>query len=260
VKGLADAYTQGASAWVDGPSLVYGPLADRLVEFSPTSLAGRSVLDLGSGTGLGSRAALAAGASVVATDLAPGMLMIDRDDRPPAAAGDALALPFRDRAFDVVLAPFSLNHLPDAVAGVREAGRVGSLLLASAYADDDDHPATAAVEAALVELGWERPDWYAMLRTAMHAWGTVLAAATAVISGGLHLARVEKLEIEFPELGPRDLVGWRMGMAQHTPFLEGLSAEARAGAAARAVELLGIDPPLLVRRVIFVAALSDRAR
>src|SRR6202011_5336426 len=118
----------GASAWAVGPARVFGRLAELLVDCSPVPLGGRFVLDLGSGTGDGSRAALSAGALVIAADLALGMLLRGRDNRPPATVGDALALPFKGRAFDVVLAPFSLNHLTDPAGGIRESGRVGHLL------------------------------------------------------------------------------------------------------------------------------------
>ncbi len=93
------------------------------------------VLDLGAGTGVAGRAALAAGArSVVCADSAA------RHAAPRAAAGlhpvaaDATALPFRDGCFDLVLAAFCLGHLDRPVAGLREARRVGAALAASAFA------------------------------------------------------------------------------------------------------------------------------
>lgn len=251
---LAEAYSDGAAAWADGPTRLYRRLAELLVDFSPVSFGGRSVLDLGSGTGEGSRAALAAGAHVVATDLAVDMLRVARDRRPPATAGDAVALPFRDHSFDVVLAPFSLNHLDDPAQGVREAGRIGRLLLASTYAADDDHPAKAAVETALGEVGWKRPAWYAQIKAAMAAWGTVADATAAVERGGLQPMRVERHEIEFNDLGPNDMVAWRMGLAQSASFVAALDDDARERVTARAIELLGPDPVPIVRRVIFVAA------
>ena len=81
---LANAYGQGALAWSDGPTRVYRRLAELLVEFSPVALEGRRVLDLGSGTGEGSRAAVAAGARVIATDVSAEMLRLDQRVRPPA--------------------------------------------------------------------------------------------------------------------------------------------------------------------------------
>ena len=251
---VGDAYSAGAAAWGTGPAVVYGRLADLLVDFSPVPWAGRRVLDLGSGSGLASRAALAAGADVVAADLALGMLLADRARRPPAVAGDALRLPFAGGAFDIVLAAFSLNHLDDPAAGVREAGRVGRALVASTYAADDDHPAKAAVEVALREAGWEPPEWYPRLKASMAAWGTVEAATDAVERGGLRPLAVERYEIPYPELGAGDMVAWRLGLAHCAGFVAALDPAARHRLVERAVAVLGPDPPPLVRRVIFLAA------
>jgi SAM-dependent methyltransferase len=248
------AYSAGAAAWADGPARVYRRLAELLVDFSPLPLDDRLVLDLGSGTGDGSRAALSAGARVIAVDLALGMLLRDRDNRPPAAVGDALALPFRRRAFDVVLAPFSLNHLDDPAGGVREAGRIGDLVVASTYASDDDHPAKAAVDTALTEAGWERPAWYVDLKSAQAAWGTVEGATAVIESGGMRPLVVARREIRFPDLGPVAMVAWRMGLAHTAGFVAALDPETRGAVVGRALALLGGDPEPIVRRVIFLAA------
>lgn len=257
MTGMATAYAEGAKAWAEGPARVYGRLADVLVGFSPVPLDAGSVLDLGSGTGAGSRAARAAGARVVAADIALGMLLVERSSRPPAVAGDAVALPFRDGAFDVVLAPFSLNHLVDPAEGVREAGRVGSLLLASTYAADDDHPAKLAVERALEETGWSRPSWYSKVKSAMAAWDTVDSASAAVRRGGLQPARVEHRRVLFEQLGPSDMVEWRLGMAPCASFAAALSTDARRALVERALELLGPEPPPIERRVILIAAVHE---
>jgi SAM-dependent methyltransferase len=253
VRVVADAYAQGAGAWSDGPARVYGPLAELLVAFSPEPLAGRLVLDSGSGTGVGSRAALAAGALVVALDLVPDMLLVDRSKRPPGVAGDLRSFPFRDRAFDAVLSPFSLNHLDDPVVGVREAGRVGRLVIASTYSVDDDHPAKQAVETALAEAGWTRPEWYAALKLSMAAWGTVAGATAVLEAGGLDALRVETLAVPLPELGPADMVEWRLGLAHCAAFFANLAPAERARVCTRALELLGPNPAPVVRRVIFFA-------
>ena len=134
------------------------PLGRAARRISPVSFGGALVLDLGAGTGVGSGAAASAGARVIAVDLALGMLVADRERRPPAIVGDAVALPFASGSFDVVLAPFCLNHLAEPSVGVAEAARCspGGVLLASTYAADDDHVVKAAVDQALSEAGWVR--------------------------------------------------------------------------------------------------------
>ena len=254
MSALSEAYTAGAQAWATGPALVYGHLADQLVAFSPAPLAGQLVLDLGSGTGVGSRAALAAGGRVLAVDVAVGMLAVDRARRPPAVAADASTLPLRDDSVDIVLAPFCLNHLPDPSIGVRESARVGRLLVLSTYAVDDDHPAKHAVDAAMSEAGWVTPDWYADAKAAMASWGTVDAATAALERGGMRPVAVERREVAFPEMSAEDLVAWRAGMAHSDEFLATLDEATRTSVLQRAIELLGRDPEPLVRRVIFGAA------
>ena len=251
---VGGAYSAGAGAWAGGPAMVYGRLAELLVAFSPVPVAGRLVLDLGTGTGLASRAAQAAGGRLVAADLALGMLLEDKPSRPPAAVADALRLPFAAGAFDIVLAAFALNHLDDPSAGVREAGRVGRNLVASTYAADDDHPVKAAVDRALGQAGWECPDWYPRLKASMAAWGTVAAATEAVERGGLRPLLVERVEVPFAELGPTDMVAWRLGLAHCAGFVAALDPPARSRLVERALDELGADPPPLSRRVIFLAA------
>jgi ubiquinone/menaquinone biosynthesis C-methylase UbiE len=254
---LATAYSRSADAWTQGPARIYGRLAELLVETSPVPLTDALVLDLGAGTGVGSHAAAAGGARVIAIDLALGMLTADRDRRPPATVGDATALPFAAGAFDVVLAPFCLNHLVDPSTGVAEAGRVlrdRGALVASTYAADDDHPVKAAVDQALHEAGWAAPGWYGEVKAAMGSWGTVDTATAAVERGGMTPVLVERREVGFPELAPLDLVAWRLGMAHAAPFLAGLDPLGRDHLVARALELLGPDPAPLVRRVIFLTA------
>ncbi len=250
----AAAYSAGAAAWRDGPMRVYGRLAELLVARSPVPLAGRRVLDLGAGTGAVSTAVAAAArtAEVVAVDAALGMVLEARSARPPAAVADALNLPFPDGSFDLVVAGFSLNHLPDPAAGIREAGRAASrYVLASTYADDDDHPVKEAVEETLADAGWAPPGWYVQTKAAMASWGTVKAATDAVVRGGLEPVAVDHLRVAFPELGRADLVRWRLGMAHCAGFV----AENDAGALVRrSLDRLPADAPPLVRSVIFVTA------
>ncbi|HEV3290488.1 MAG TPA: demethylmenaquinone methyltransferase, partial [Streptosporangiaceae bacterium] len=108
---------------------------------------GERVLDLAAGTGTSSRAFAAAGAQCVACDFSLGMLSVgkqgadhhgadhhraDHDEAgagPPAGlvsfvAGDALAIPFREQAFDAVTISFGLRNVVDPDAALAEMLRV----------------------------------------------------------------------------------------------------------------------------------------
>jgi SAM-dependent methyltransferase len=257
VSSLADDYSTGAQSWAEGPIRIYGKLASLLIASSPVDLRGRRLLDLGAGTGAASRPAMAEGANVVALDTAFGMLSRHAANRPPGVVGDAFALPLRPSSFDVVVAAFSLNHLERPATGVREVTRImrtGGVLLASVYDNDDDHPVKQAVEQAMTEHGWQRPAWYSQVKRAMSLWGTIEDATNAVEQGGLYAQSVERREVSFAELDPEALIGWRYGMAQFASFIEGIDESTRRSIAERAVQVLGDDPPMLVRRVIFLTA------
>lgn len=71
---------------------------------------GRTVLDLGCGKGRFARRLRERGAQVIGLDVAFGML--DAGEGPARVQGSALSLPFRDGAFDVVLAVEMIQHLP----------------------------------------------------------------------------------------------------------------------------------------------------
>jgi SAM-dependent methyltransferase len=90
---------------------------------------GDRVLDVGCGTGVLAReAAVRVGPSgrVTGLDLNEGMLAVARRLRPEIdwRKGDALDLPFAERAFDVVVSQFALMFLPDRPRGLREMWRV----------------------------------------------------------------------------------------------------------------------------------------
>jgi demethylmenaquinone methyltransferase / 2-methoxy-6-polyprenyl-1,4-benzoquinol methylase len=107
----------------------------RFVAATVAARPGERVLDLAAGTGTSSRTFTTAGAYCVACDFSLGMLQVGarkaasrRDGSAPGpvrfAAGDALALPFRDRAFDAVTISFGLRNVADPDAALAEMLRV----------------------------------------------------------------------------------------------------------------------------------------
>jgi len=102
-------------------------LAKRLAKADP-----RDVLEMAAGTGVLTRAIasrLPAYTRIVATDLNQPMLnhamaRQSHDGRIEWRQADALALPFEDQSFDVVICQFGVMFFPDKVQGYREARRV----------------------------------------------------------------------------------------------------------------------------------------
>jgi SAM-dependent methyltransferase len=91
-----------------------------------------SVLELAAGTGIVSRKlrdALPDAARLVVTDLNPPMLEVAKTkfrngERVEFTPADAMALPFSDAEFDLIVCQFGVMFFPDKVASYREASRV----------------------------------------------------------------------------------------------------------------------------------------
>ena len=95
--------------------------------------SGERVLDVACGTGIVARQAaplVGADGQVVALDMNPAMLGVARALAAPSGAtitwqeGNALALPFPENAFDLVLCQHGLQFVPDRAVAVREMRRV----------------------------------------------------------------------------------------------------------------------------------------
>ena len=245
------AYDAAAADWAGGPEQVYTPLARALVGAAPVPVAGGRVLDLGAGTGVAGRAALAAGADrVVAADLAVAMLRRAGPAQHPVAA-DAAALPFRDQAFDLVVAAFCLNHLSRPGAALREVRRVGRGLAASTFAPGWTHPAKLAVDEALRPFGFQPPAWYRSLqREAGPAAQDPARLAAQAAAAGFTDVRVRTMTVPTGLSAPAQLASWRLGMAQVAPFLQSLDAGQRAAARRAAERAVAGTGPLVVSMLV----------
>jgi len=244
-------YDTAADGWVSGPGPIYAQLAAALVAAAPVPLAGALVLDLGTGVGVAGRAALAAGArQVVGVDLSEGMLR--RGDGGCPVAADAVALPFRDRSFDLVVAAFCLNHLDSLAAGLAEARRVGAALAASMFAPGWTHPAKDAVDDAVRSFGYQPPAWHTALAPGSRASDPEVLAGQAAAAGFTRVrARVTAVPTGLAT--PAELAAWRLGMAHFAPFLRSLDPSARAAVRRAAEQAIADTGPLIVSMMVLTA-------
>jgi SAM-dependent methyltransferase len=128
----ADHYQAEHGAFLGDADLLWGP--EGLRESSARllgPLAGRRVLEVGCGAAAGARWVATQGATVVGVDLSAGMLRHARlgaeatGIRVPLAQCDAMALPLRDRSFDLAFTAFgAVAFVDDSAAVHREVYRV----------------------------------------------------------------------------------------------------------------------------------------
>lgn len=263
VDGVRAAYATEPAAWAAGAELVYRPMAAALVEASPVPLGGRTVLDVGAGTGAVSAALVAAGARPVAVDLTAEMLAHAAPGRPPAAAGDALALPFRAGAFGAAVAAFVLNHVVRPRQGLAELGRVvapGGPVLAAVFSNDDRPALKDGIDAVVRTFGWTPPAWYLDLQhRAGPLLGTVEAMAEAAEAAGLVAVQVAARTVD-PHLSPEDVVRYRLALAHLAPFVAGLDAAVRRALWAEAVALARTSPEPYAPVIVVLRALAPPRR
>ena len=256
---LREAYGAGAAAWAAGPVRMYRALADELVAQAPESIRDRVVLDVGSGTGAASDAALAAGArAVVAVDLADGMLRYAQLDRPPAVVADGSALAVRDESIDAVVAACCINHAPEPVTMAAEARRVvrdGGVALMSTFAEGADHPAKEIIDQVLAGFGYTPPAWYAEAKqTIMPLTATADALEHTAREAGFGTVEVRDLEVDTGLRSAPELATWRLGMAAQGAFFSGLPELEQQQVVAAAVDAIGSDPQALVARLLILVA------
>jgi ubiquinone/menaquinone biosynthesis C-methylase UbiE len=112
---------------------------------------GDRAADIGTGTGVVAEVLKERGATAVGIDTSLGMLRVARSVRPavPVVAAQAIDLPFRDGAFDVVTGNFVLAHFRKYQTALFDLARVlrpGGRLAMSSWSDPPD-----AFQAAFME-------------------------------------------------------------------------------------------------------------
>jgi demethylmenaquinone methyltransferase/2-methoxy-6-polyprenyl-1,4-benzoquinol methylase len=246
------------AAWETGPAVVYDGLAEAVLDRCPLPLQGARVLDLGAGTGAATRAAARHGAAVTAVDLSFDMLALHRGARPPAVAGDMVALPFAAGAFDAVVAAFSLTHVDPPARGLAEAARVtrpGGLVMVAGFDGTTRHPVKAATDAALTARGWTPPGWYLHVKEAIEplvADPATLAAMAADV--GLLDGRAEVVDVDLGPRTPRELARYRLGMSAVTDFVARLRPDERDELEAEVVAALApVAEPLVMGVTVLTA-------
>jgi demethylmenaquinone methyltransferase/2-methoxy-6-polyprenyl-1,4-benzoquinol methylase len=165
--------------------------------------AGERVLDLAAGTAVSTAELAVAGVDPVACDFSLCMLRAGRDRAVPRVAGDALALPFADGAFDAVTISFGLRNVVDPDVALRELSRVtrpGGRLVVCEFSRPTWPPfRTVYVEylmralPAIARRVSSNPDAYVYLAESIRAWPDRPALAGRIAAAGW--TRVEWREL-----------------------------------------------------------------
>jgi SAM-dependent methyltransferase len=231
---------------------MFEPYAVDLVRRVPVHGAS-TVLELACGTGIVTRhlrTALPASATLVATDLNEAMVSYAREAVPLVGidwrTADALALPFADESFDVVVCQFGIMFLPEAARGFGEAYRVlapGGTLLVNTWCGLDENPAHRAVHEACRAMFPDDPPRFLETPYGYHDPEHVRADAAA---GGFGEVRLDTVRLQTQ--GPSALELAR-GMVRGTPLSHqlverGANLENVTHEVARAVARVGGSAPL----------------
>jgi ubiquinone/menaquinone biosynthesis C-methylase UbiE len=228
-------YAGLAEVWAADAALAYGPMARHLVARAPHDVRGVRALDAGSGSGVAGDALRARGAHVVAADREFDMASYGAR---PAVTADVTALPFRSGAFDVVVAAFVINHLPEPTAGLIELRRVtrpGGAVLASTFSVERA-AAKGAVDAVAAAYGFVPPDWYGDLQQSANAVGDPSALERMLAAAGYARWTVTEEPVDVGLAEPGDVVRYRLAVPHLHSFISTLSADVRRALMADAVE------------------------
>jgi ubiquinone/menaquinone biosynthesis C-methylase UbiE len=163
------------------PEMYQRYMVPLVFEHYASDLAGRvahrargDALELAAGTGVVTRklaSALPEEIALTVTDLSPAMLQFAKSQGTARDVtwqqADALALPFADASFDVVLCQFGVMFFPDKVKGFSEARRVlepgGSFIFNVWDRIEENHFARVVMEAIAAQIPDQPPDFLARI-------------------------------------------------------------------------------------------------
>lgn len=158
------------------------------------------VLELAAGTGVLTRELVRRlpDAEVVATDLNEAMVSFGEQRVPQAQwrAADAMALPFDDGTFDVVVCQFGVMFLPDRVAafaGMRRLLKPGGALLFNAWGPVAEHTYEKALVETLQRLFPDDPPTF--MQSTPHGYSDPTAIEADVRAAGFGDVRLETLHL-----------------------------------------------------------------
>ena len=251
----SSAYAGLAEVWAVDAALAYEPLAQHLVGRLPVALDGVLALDAGAGSGVAGRAMTARGARVVSADRELDMASYVAGSG-PAVAADVGRLPVRDRAFDVGVAAFVVNHLADPGGGLRELGRVtraGGVVLVSTFSTERAS-AKEAVDEAAERHGFVRPDWYLGMQVCAQAVGDAGAVERALRAAGFAHWTVTEEAVDVGISAPEEVVRYRLGLPHLHAFARSLTEEARGAFVADAVDAVTRTGARFAPRVVEAVA------
>ena len=264
VSEIANAYARMGDAWTSGPSVFYDRLADHIVATAGMDLRGKTVLDVGAGTGAVCRALSRVHARPVAVDTALDMLT-HVGGVAIAVAGDMLVLPFRDAAFGAAVAAFAISHVKTPETALGEMCRVvrtTGLVVAAVFGESEPDPSKDAVDGAARAFGYMAPAWHDALKTELEPLtNTPERLAACAATAGLDRIRIDDSAVETGVDTPQKIVAYRTGMAHLAPFVTSLDVTTRESFMSRATDATArVCQPLRPRVLTLVASRSMTPR
>lgn len=220
-------------------------LADRVAQVSP-----RQVLEVAAGTGVLTRAIARrspAQTSVVATDLNQPMLdhaaqILPSDNRITWRQADALALPFGDQSFDVVVCQFGVMFFADKIMAYKEVRRVlkpGGHFFLSAWDRISANEFADVVTQALAKLFWDDPPLF--MARVPHGYHDVARIKDELSEAGFASISAETRDDTSKAASPREVA---VAYCQGTP----LRNEIEARSVSRVEEATQAAADLLAQR------------